>query len=763
MPLLLPNLDDRQWADLVAESTALIPVYGPQWTDQNYSDPGITLVELLAWIAEMDIYRLNQITDRERLKFLALVGIAPKPVLPAHAVLAFTLAGAAIPTLPAGLEFAGNDPTGDAVRFRILRSITPAPGSLEVLQFGSVSGFQNLTPAWRRGRTMNLFGTAPVPGVAFYMGFSAAFPSGQPVQIFFTFGDGPSGFQERCGLIREAEELEKLCRPQADNPCAKQKAGGAKTEASLPCDGPAPSHYGVRTVWEYLTISAGQGMWVALDPSRNQVVDDTRAFTLDGSVTFQVPGTMAAAPVGLVSSPYYYVRCRLDAGSYDAAPVLQSPAFNGVSCVQAVPATMSYPINAGVAVTFGSGAPPKPRDHVSLSLTLDPLKNITQLAIGPVSATEPQFEILQYAAPSASGKGVLCTDGVFLGFGNGAPCQQVTLTEAPVEPFGFRLYTLENGEWREWELRADFDASTRRDWHAVLDSTAGTVTFGNGEKGRVPPLASEIFALCLTTTAAGGNLAAGIINQLADSPHNRAALHYPATVPDGWTQLQGELGAITNPLAACGGAAAETVSHAAGRADQLVESSGRAVTLADYERLAAQTPGTRIARVTAIANLHPSFPCYLAPGMITVIVLPYLPQGSPTPTPGLLGAVHSYLQARRVIGTRVEVVGPTYLEVAVQATVQSKTGSNPTSLLQAIVTALNNFLNPLIGGPDGTGWPFGRDVYRSEIMKVIGTVTGVDYIVSMALLADGGQAQCDNVCLGPTWLAEAGTHQITVL
>jgi len=764
MPLLLPNLDDRQWADLVAESTALIPVYGPEWTDQNYSDPGITLVELLAWIAEMDIYRLNQITDRERLKFLALVGIRPKPVLPSHAVLAFTLAGAAMPTLPAGVEFAGNDPSGDEVRFRILRSIKLAPGSLELLQFKDATGFQNLTPAWRRGRAMNIFGSAPVPGVEFYMGFSVAFPPDQPVQIFFTFGDGHSSFHERCRLLREVEELEKYCRPpQADNPCVKQGASNAKADPSLPCDGPAPKHYGVRTVWEYLTTSAGQLAWVALDPAQNQVVDDTRAFTLDGSVTFRVPGAMTQTTIGLATGKYSYVRCRFDAGSYDAAPVLLSPAFNGMPSVQAVPSTMSYAINQGVAVTYASGAPPNPGEIVSLSLTLDPLKNITQLAIGAGSPSQPQFEILQYQAPSSMGKGLLCTDGVFLGFGDGSPCQQFTLPDAPVEPWGFHLYSLESGAWHVWELRVDFDASTRKDWHALLDSTLGTITFGNGEKGRVPPAGAEIFATCLTTMAADGNLVAQTINQLADSPHNRAALYDPTAVPDGWTKLQGELGAITNPLPACGGAAAEIISHAAGRADQLVETSGRAVTLADYEQLAAQTPGTRIARVTAIANLHPSFPCYLAPGMITVIVLPYLPQGSPTPTPGLLGAVTAHLQPRRVIGTRVEVVGPTYLEVAVQATVQSKIGSNQTNLQQAIVTALNNFLDPLIGGPDGTGWPFGRDVYRSEIMKVIGSVAGVDYIVSMALLGDGGQAQCGNVCLGPTWLVEAGTHEITVL
>src|SRR5690242_17778644 len=104
MPLLLPNLDDRTWADLVAEGTSLIPVYGPEWTDQNYSDPGITIVELLAAITEMDIYQLNQVSDHARRKFLALLGVRPRPPHPAHAVVSFTLAPGIGPiTLPASL------------------------------------------------------------------------------------------------------------------------------------------------------------------------------------------------------------------------------------------------------------------------------------------------------------------------------------------------------------------------------------------------------------------------------------------------------------------------------------------------------------------------------------------------------------------------------------------------------------------------------------------------------------------------------------
>ena len=73
--LPLPNLDDRRWSDLVQEGRGLIPVYAPEWTDHNAHDPGITLIELLAWVAEMDVYRLNRIPDRHKLKFLALVGI----------------------------------------------------------------------------------------------------------------------------------------------------------------------------------------------------------------------------------------------------------------------------------------------------------------------------------------------------------------------------------------------------------------------------------------------------------------------------------------------------------------------------------------------------------------------------------------------------------------------------------------------------------------------------------------------------------------
>ena len=73
MPLPLPKLDDRTYADLVAEARSLIPTYDPDWTNHNPSDPGITLIELFAWLAEMLIYRLDQVTDDHLRVFLKLL------------------------------------------------------------------------------------------------------------------------------------------------------------------------------------------------------------------------------------------------------------------------------------------------------------------------------------------------------------------------------------------------------------------------------------------------------------------------------------------------------------------------------------------------------------------------------------------------------------------------------------------------------------------------------------------------------------------
>jgi predicted phage baseplate assembly protein len=363
--------------------------------------------------------------------------------------------------------------------------------------------------------------------------------------------------------------------------------------------------------------------------------------------------------------------------------------------------------------------------------------------------------VLAYQAATATGKGLLSVAAKFVGSAVGEPHQEVILPEAPLQEFSLELYTLEQDSWRSWQERNDFDSSARDDAHFLLDATHGNVTFGDGRQGRVPGPGALIFATYRVTQAQEGNLKADSISELSDSPHNRAVL-------PNFGAVKNRFAWIKNAIPADAGSAAEDLVHAQGRALALMGTSSRAVTLADYERLAKETPGVQLARVTARANLHPSFPCWKAPGLVTVIVVPSLPSPRAAPSFGLRRAVASYLQPRRIIGTRVEVVGPAYIEIGIRATVQSLERTDTTALQQRIVDALNEFFDPLRGGPEKTGWPFGRDVYRSEVLQVIDEVPGVDYVLALEIAADGCPPHCGNVCIPPTALVVPGSHDIEV-
>ena len=89
MPLTLPTLDDRRYQDLLHEALARIPVHNPEWTNFNPSDPGVTLIELFAFLTETLLYRCNQVPERNRRKFLALLGIPLQPASPARGLVTF--------------------------------------------------------------------------------------------------------------------------------------------------------------------------------------------------------------------------------------------------------------------------------------------------------------------------------------------------------------------------------------------------------------------------------------------------------------------------------------------------------------------------------------------------------------------------------------------------------------------------------------------------------------------------------------------------
>src|SRR5436853_2217751 len=130
MSLPVPNLDDRSWKQIVDEAVRLIPRYCPEWTNHNSSDPGVTLLELYAWMTEMVLYRLNKVPEKNFLTFLDLIGVRLKPPEPARVVLELTPSEGADGELVvrkgtqvATLQSGGADP----VTLETLRDITLLP------------------------------------------------------------------------------------------------------------------------------------------------------------------------------------------------------------------------------------------------------------------------------------------------------------------------------------------------------------------------------------------------------------------------------------------------------------------------------------------------------------------------------------------------------------------------------------------------------------------------------------------------------------
>ncbi len=73
MAIKLPELDDKTYDELVDEARAAIPTIYPQWSDHNPSDPGIALVEMLAFLTEAVIYRTGRISEKTERSFLRLL------------------------------------------------------------------------------------------------------------------------------------------------------------------------------------------------------------------------------------------------------------------------------------------------------------------------------------------------------------------------------------------------------------------------------------------------------------------------------------------------------------------------------------------------------------------------------------------------------------------------------------------------------------------------------------------------------------------
>ncbi|MGW7631733.1 putative baseplate assembly protein [Streptomyces griseoincarnatus] len=303
-----------------------------------------------------------------------------------------------------------------------------------------------------------------------------------------------------------------------------------------------------------------------------------------------------------------------------------------------------------------------------------------------------------------------------LGTSEGVAGQTFRLGRPPVlldgEPPVVEVSSAEG--WQRWAVVDHFGRSGPADRHVRVDATNGEFAFPpvlrepDGtlrQCGAVPPKGAHIrVARYRTGGGPAGNVARGAISVLLSS------------VP--------YIAQVTNREAARGGVAGETVENAKLRAPEVLRMQERAVTAEDYEIISRQAaPSVRRVRCLPAAE---------EPGAVRVLVVPdaVADEGDDRlrfeqliPSDQVLEAITASLDERRLIGTRLVVEPPVYQGVTVVARLATA-AADTDRVRDAALDALFRHINPLSGGPDGTGWPFGRPVQYGEIFGILQRATG---------------------------------------
>jgi hypothetical protein len=106
-------------------------------------------------------------------------------------------------------------------------------------------------------------------------------------------------------------------------------------------------------------------------------------------------------------------------------------------------------------------------------------------------------------------------------------------------------------------------------------------------------------------------------------------------------------------------------------------------------------------------------------------------------TTDLRDRITAFLDERRLLGVRLEVGPPAYQWVDVEVRFRAAVGASADEVRQRVEDRLYAFLNPITGGQDGEGWPFGRTLFLADLMAVLLPIRGVDFLRSVRLFPVG--------------------------
>ncbi len=741
MTIPVPVLDDRSFDQLVAEAKARIPVHTPEWTNLNASDPGVTIVDLFAFLTENLLYRSNRIPEANRLKFLTMLGISLEPPSPGVGLVTITNdKGPLTPPLPVP---AGTQVRAGQVPFQTTTPLAVLPVSAAVYSKKPQTALDADTRA-RYELIYQTFLSTSTDVLAFYQPVSLDPPAtGKPDPVV-DLGDAVNGTIDRslwiALLAPKNADLDAVRRAIAGQtlsigvyPAARvdgrvlppATTGGPQVDPGLvleiaapepdptglagPGFGIGPANYARLPITYADPVLQSPGVVQVTLPEYAKLM--VWAFDPEEEGTGDFPPRVDDATVS--ARIVTWIRLRL--------PPLPEGSAAGTAAAEAGAAEPEQPAHAGTALPADCGCPDIPGTaKVSASTTLalaaaadQPTGRLTWVGLNAVRIVQ--------AVPVAQER---------VGTGTGTPFQAFTLANTPVLPGGFTV-TVQglDGVRQVWNPIDDIDAALPDEHVYLPDLATGKLTFGSGLHGARVPLGATVLASYSYGGGLQGQAAIGAVNK-------------SVTLPSGFS--------VANPVPTWGASAGESVADGEAAITRWLRHRDRLVTADDFRDLTRRTPGIDLGRVEVLPLFNPDQPGtgQSWPGMVTLLVIPRsdpLHADAPMPDRQFLNAVCSWLDPRRLITTEVHARGPVYQPIWVSVGIEVLPGQLPSIVAQQVKAAVQTFLSPLTGGlptvnpaggsATGTGWPLGVDVRSQDIEAIATRVPGVRYVNSVRIAA----------------------------
>lgn len=614
------QLDTEIFQDILDDAKNMVASLYPEWTDFNYHDPGITMLELFAWMKEGQQYFLDQVGTEHRKKYLKLLQISGQHRQPARAYVDVE-APENMAILQGTKLYAGSVQFETEYRQCIVHNrITQCFHGDQKLQGNCIGGDIGKNANLR----LQIFGPDPKPGDAWYIGF-----------------EKPLAVQEMIGIRIH------LAKPQ--NGIRRNRLRGPLYAPMLELD------------YEYYA----NGKWMDTERLR----DDTYGMLEDGMLYLSVRQRMEL--VSIYGREAYYIRICVRKSDMDVPPILEGIQLNALALLQQD--TWAGFEEKKVIMRrkrFTAYAYTRLGVEGTNELYLDtdgiyyPVEIAEKYVREETGKAKFIFRVPERMYEKGSRGKLLIVSYAdqpklqkCLGIGTGMPFQEYDLPSRDVMFESVEILVHEigsQGGFARWKRVEDFGASAPEDKHFTVDVRKGRICFGDCEHGMAPE--GEILLISFAVTQGEeGNVKKGTIRMLD-------GIHTDGMRADGIS--------VSNAQDAWGGRDEEGLEDCFFRARRRLKMPETAVTYADYERRVQETPGLIVESCRAIPVPEMKKLQEGQEGNTLSIVVKA--GGKRGLTESYRKNILAHLEKYRLLGTRIQIIAPypvrmeVFLDIAVK-------------------------------------------------------------------------------------------------